>query len=418
MNKTIIIQNLEAGLVSFRNNPLRSALTMIGIVVGISAVVAVLSIGKGNEAKVEAQVNKMGASLFWIEPQSRFSVNQVGASMALSMSNYMYHLSVMDVELIKEQCPLVKYVAPETSFYVQGVLDEKSVQVNIIATTPEYEKVKSLHLIGGRYICDMDVKDVSNVCVVEENPGMNLESAVGHGLTINGTAYRIVGIIKKQNAFLPSFASMVAYAPLSAVRNLGGENSVQSIYCLADEASEGNYVERAKHQVERALMTNYRLSESYSEFPKGDFPFQILSSRDIFERAESMVKTATMVTAGIGMLSLFVGGIGIMNILLASVTERTREIGVRKTVGARKRDVMLQYLFESIMLSAAGGILGVVGGIFIGKTLSSLIHVPSVFSLDSVLIGILFSIATGTIFGVYPAWKAAKMAPIDALRYE
>ncbi|MCL5266521.1 MAG: FtsX-like permease family protein [Bacteroidetes bacterium] len=172
----------------------------------------------------------------------------------------------------------------------------------------------------------------------------------------------------------------------------------------------------AKHQVEKVLSAKVMVDNRGISPRK--LPFHVISSRDMFEHAESMVKTATMVTAGIGMLSLFVGGIGIMNILLAGVTERTREIGVRKTVGARRRDILFQFLFESILFSLSGGVLGILAGIFVGNSLGSFIKVPAVFSIDSLLVGFFFSIATGTIFGVYPAWRAARMTPVDALRTE
>ncbi|MCL4510106.1 MAG: ABC transporter permease [Bacteroidetes bacterium] len=417
MGRVFIRQNLEAGLFSFRNNPLRSTLTITGIVVGIAAVVAVLSIGKGNQAKIEVEVEKMGPSLFWVEPQSSFSMSQVGTSMMLSVSRTAHNLTIRDAALIKKRCTLVKYVAPASSFFVQGTLDGKTVQLNVVATTPEYQRVKSLQLVEGRYICDMDMKELNNICVVEENPGLDLVSKDGHHLTINGTPFRVVGVIKKESAFLPTFTSAVVHVPLTVAQNDSyAGNSIQRIYCLADKTAGSSGVEQAKRQVEEVLTTSLRITNA--GVTNENLPFQVLSSRDVFERAESMVKTATMVTAGIGMLSLFVGGIGIMNILLASVTERTREIGVRKTVGARKRDILLQFLFESIVLSLTGGVLGVLIGVFFGKPLGAMIGVPAVLSVDAILAGFSFSIATGMVFGVYPAWKAGRMSPVDALRYE
>ncbi len=167
MRRIFIRPNIEAGLFSFRNNPLRSTLTITGIVVGIAAVVAVLSIGKGNQLKIEAEVNRMGPSLFWVEPRSSFSMNRVGRSTMLSVSRHESSLTMFDADLIRQRCPLVKYVAPSCSFYAQGTLDGKTVQFNLLATTPQYQQARSIQLVDGRYLCDMDMVLHNDVCVAE-----------------------------------------------------------------------------------------------------------------------------------------------------------------------------------------------------------------------------------------------------------
>lgn len=419
MKRVLITANFEASLASFRSNPLRSTLTITGVVVGIAAVVTVFSIGKGNEARVEAQVSEMGASLLWIEPHSQFRMNQVGRSVRLSVSERPAQLTIRHAELIKNNCTLAKCVAPVSSYFVRAELDGRQIQVSMIATTPEYRMARSLQILNGRYVCDLDIIALNQVCAIEENPAVSALSTVGHYLTIDGSRFRIIGVIKRQNGQVTSDVSIVAHVPLSVAQQvLYSTDQVHRIYCLADEQAGVNYLERTRRQIELVMDTDWRLHRNAVSMIEPALPFQVRSSRDVFERAESMVRTATAVTAGIGMLSLFVGGIGIMNILLASVTERTREIGVRKTVGARKRDVLLQFLFESLSLCFAGGLIGVAVGVFAANLVGTLIGLPVVLSVDAISAGVLFSMTTGMVFGIYPACKAARMTPVDALKYE
>jgi putative ABC transport system permease protein len=286
-----------------------------------------------------------------------------------------------------------------------GTLNGKSEQLNAIATTPEYRSVKSLTLVSGRYLSDADIQYRGDVCVIEETAGVNGLSHQEQFVELQGRRFRIVGMLKKES--LPSMPGnpIAVHVPIAtAQRMFIGERAVHTIYCTAQEGS----LERAMKQVENVLKSR----------TKGTVQFQLRTPRDIFQRAESMTRTATLVTAGIGMLSLFVGGIGIMNILLASVLERTREIGIRKAVGARKKDILFQFLFESILFSVFGGLWGVASGIVVSKFLSSAIEIPAVISVEAIVVGISFAIATGVLFGVYPAWKAAKLNPIESLRYE
>jgi putative ABC transport system permease protein len=392
--------NLEVGLSSLGSNPLRSSLTIIGIVVGIAAVVTVLSIGKGHEAKIEAEIQRMGASLFWVERTSRSFVSSYPRKHLLS-----HWLTLADAEAIGKTCTAVMWSVPVSTFFTSGRLNGKSVQLNVCATLSQYFKMKSLELLSGRYLCDEDAMQLSNVCVTEETAGSAVRINQEQYAEIEGRRFRVVGILRHASGSAMTGIVATIHIPITvAQKKLTGDQSIQTILCTAKEGS----LQRAMRQVETVLKRR----------AGGRLDLQLRSSRDIFQRAETLTNTATMVTAGIGMLSLFVGGIGIMNILLASILERTREIGIRLAVGARRKDILIQFLFESICLSILGGILGVVLSIFTSALLSSMVDVPRVLSFEAILVGVAFATGVGVVFGAYPAWRAARLSPVDALRYE
>ncbi|MHB8338668.1 MAG: ABC transporter permease [Ignavibacteriaceae bacterium] len=403
----MIKQNLTISLISLRSNLLRSFLTTSGIVIGIAAVVAVLSIGKGNEEKIEAQIQQMGANLFWVTPMSTPLIgnSHFAGQSGMSFSSSQYLLTRKDANAIRDRCKEVLWSAPVITSFGTGELNGKTVQLNVIATDPEYLKVKSLEIVAGRYLVDEDLFQLNNVCVIEETPGLRLYPGQENFIFLNSRKFKIVGIIKREKFQIANINSIIIYIPLTvAQKEIIGSPAVQSIYCIGKD----NALDIAKRQVETIL----------SSRNGGKMKYDIRSTRDLLNRAETLTRTATMVTAGIGMISLFVGGIGIMNILLASVFERIKEIGIRRSVGARKRDILLQFLFEAIAFSLFGGVIGVIGGLLVTKSLSLIIDIPAVYSFEAVLVGLVFSCFIGLIFGVYPAWKAANFNPIESLRYE
>ena len=246
---------------------------------------------------------------------------------------------------------------------------------------------------------------LNDVCVIEENSYSRFSTEQESFIFINGRRFKIIGKIKGETFQITSNKVIAVHIPLTVAQiKIHGSPAVYSIYCL----SKDQLLETAKQQVETILQTR----------SKGEINYEIRGTRDLFSKTETLTKTATMVTAGIGMISLFVGGIGIMNILLASVFERIKEIGIRRSVGAKKRDILLQFLFEAIALTILGGIIGVTTGLFITRFLSAAIEIPYVFSIEAAIAGLVTSTLTGLIFGIYPALKAANLDPVESLRYE
>lgn len=403
-----IQHNFLAGFQALRHNLLRSFLTIAGIVVGIAAVVTVLAIGKGNEAKIQAQIERMGASTFWIEPNfSTPSALTPGRIFTSSTSQNRSTvparaLSFQDSKEISRHCTAVKYNAPVTQYADQVSHNGAPTQIDIIATTPAYQRVKALHVVNGRYLTESDMFFGKKVCVIEEQAGLFDGNGVVRKIRIRGHIFEVVGTYRRKNAIPAPFRSLRLHIPYTtAVRTLG-KNEVHRIDCLAQKGG----LKRAMQQTRDILLARRR----------GKADYVVRTPRDFFRQAEEITQTATLVTAGIGMLSLFVGGIGIMNILLASVLERTREVGIRKAVGARKRDILWQFLFESLLFSLAGGVLGIVLGFSASELVGKAIDMPTVITWPAVLVAAGFSALIGLVFGVYPAWKAALLPPIEALR--
>lgn len=403
----MIKKSLEISLTALMYNPLRSFLTTSGIVIGIAAVVTVLSIGKGHEEKIKEQIQKIGANFFWVDIVQKpvFGSLHFRRQINLSSTPNRSFLTYSDAESINNKCSAVKWSAPVITSFAYGSINGKDYQFNIIGTTPEYLKVKSLELLEGRYLAYEDLNQLSNVCVIEENSSLHLPLGQNNFITLNSKVFNVVGEVKSKG-YLPEMPNSVTiYIPITTAQiKLIGSNRINTIYCI----SRKNLLESAKKEVLLLLDSRSR----------GDVNFFIRSSKDLFNTSEKLTRTATMVTAGVGMISLFVGGIGIMNILLASVFERIKEIGIRRSVGANKRDILLQFLFESMEVSLFGGVIGVITGILVTQLLNKAVKIPTVFSYEAVLVGIIFSSLIGIIFGIYPAWKAANLDPIESLRYE
>ncbi len=411
------VQSTRMALRSLTANKTRSALTMLGIVIGVAAVIAMLSIGRGAQAAITSQIESIGTNLLFVRPGStqQGGVSQ-GAGTAQTLT---YEDSQALIGL-----PSLVAVAPEVSSSAQLVYQSQNTRTRIYGVTPEYTDVRNYTIAQGEGIAASQVTASSAVVVLGETTAANLfgdsSLAVGQSVRINGQPFRVTGVLTPKGGSGFGSQDDLALVPITtaqtklfgANRNArGGQRSISSINVQILDQSVSD---QAVAEISEVLRERHRVTFQDD--------FSVASQQDILNTANQITGVLTLFLGGVAGISLLVGGIGIMNIMLVSVTERTREIGLRKAVGARKRDILSQFLTEAAFLSLAGGIVGIalgwgmsrlVGRVPLGNT-----TLTPIVGLDAVLLATLFSAAVGIFFGWYPAWRAAGLNPIDALRYE
>ncbi len=407
---------LLVALANLNANKMRSALTILGIVIGVAAVIAMVSIGRGVEASITDRIRSVGTNLLFVYPGRAQQGGVMGAAGSAAS------LTLADAEAIAEAFSVVG-VAPLVESRAQVVYLSQNTNSSLLGVTPSYLWVGNYELADGDFISDANLTSRSTVAVLGSAVADTLfggsAGAVGQTIRLNGQPYRVIGVLASRGGTgMGSLDDRVliplttAQTRLTGPRFFGGSNSVSVINVQVAEASQ---VETATQEISAILRERHRVLE-------GEEDFVIQSQEDILEASTEISDTLTLFLGGIAAISLVVGGIGVMNIMLVSVTERTREIGIRKAVGARRRDILVQFLLESAVLSLAGGIIGIavgwVASRVIGATQIATSGVTPVVGLDTVLMATLFSIAVGLFFGVYPATRAAGLDPIEALRYE
>ncbi len=407
---------LLVALANLNANKMRSTLTILGIVIGVAAVIAMVSIGRGVQTSITQRIQSIGTNLLFVYPGRVQQGGVMGAAGSAAS------LTLADAEAIA-QAPSVVGVAPLVESRVQVVYLGQNLNSSLLGVTPSYLWVSHYEMADGEFLSEANLTARSTVVVLGSAVADSLfggsAGAVGQTIRLNGQPYRVVGVLASRGGTgMGSLDDRVliplttAQTRLTGPRFFGGSSSVSVIYVqVADESR----VEAATEEISAILRERHRVLE-------GDEDFLIQSQEDILEASTQISDTLTLFLGGIAAISLVVGGIGVMNIMLVSVTERTREIGIRKAVGARRRDILVQFLLESAMLSLAGGIIGIavgwVASRVIGATQLGTSGVTPVVGLDTVLMATLFSIAVGLFFGVYPATRAASLNPIEALRYE
>jgi len=405
-----------AALNNLSANKLRSALTILGIVIGVAAVIALTSIGRGVEVSITSQIESVGTNLLFVSPgriQQQGAFSAVGSAASLTLD---------DAEAIA-QASSVTGVSPIIESRVQVVYLSQNTNSELLGVTPSYLWVSNFELADGEFISDSNVTARSTVAVIGSAVADALfggeAGAVGQTIRLNGQPYRVIGVLASKGG--TGFGNQddrvlvpltTAQTRLTGPRFFGGSNSVSLINVQVASADQ---VDQAIEEISAILRERHNVVE-------GDEDFSIQSQEDILAASTQISDTLTLFLGGIAAISLVVGGIGIMNIMLVSVTERTREIGIRKAVGARRRDILMQFLLESATLSLIGGVIGIVLG-WVASQLIGAIQlgasgITPVVGLDTVLMATAFSMAVGLFFGVYPATRAASLNPIEALRYE
>lgn len=392
---------------SLMGNKMRSLLTMLGVIIGVAAIIAMISIGNGAKSDISERIKSLGTNVLQIRPGSqRFGMVRFGMGSVMT-------LKYEDAEVLKQKSKYIDFVGPEVSRQAQVKFGNKNDNIEIIGTTPEYQKIQNIRAVKGDFFTNDDVLYREKVCLVGQTVVNNLFQnidPVGQKIKINNIEFRVIGVLEKKGSMGPFDQDNRIIIPITtAMKRIFGIDYLRSIGVQVRNAKD---MEAAKEEIETILRRQHRLPSN----KESDFNIQDQSA--FLETLEKTSQSFTYLLGGIAAVSLIVGGIGIMNIMLVSVTERTREIGTRKAVGAKRRDILVQFLVESLVLSLLGGIIGILLGIGGASIISKVAGWKTIVSIDAVLLAFVFSASVGIFFGIYPARKAARLNPIEALRYE
>lgn len=395
---------------SLSKNKLRSILTMLGIIIGVASVIAMLAIGQGSKKNIEASISSLGVNTIMVVPGA---ITSGGVRLSSGSSN---SLKNEDEEAVAQRCDLLQYITPLVYRGVQVVAGNQNWSTIIYGARKSYFDIRSLTVSVGTKYTDEEEHSGAKVCVIGHTIDSNLfgpgANPVGMTIRINSIPFRIIGMYdrKGQNAFGQDQDDAII-APFTTVqrRMMVSSNSLNSIYC---SAKSSELIDDAVDEITRVLRQRHKLA------PSDEDDFTVRTEKDIATIFGTVTRVMTILLASVASISLIVGGIGIMNIMLVSVTERTREIGIRLAVGAKGRDILIQFMIESIFISFIGGFIGVCFGILASNMVGRLGGWPITITLFSILLSFLFSAVIGVFFGWYPARKAANLNPIDALRYE
>jgi putative ABC transport system permease protein len=397
---------LRLALSRLRTSRLRSALTMLGVIIGVAAVVALVGVGQGTTSDITRRLSALGTNLLTINPGAARTGNTVGA--AGSRTN----LTVADADAIAGLGSIAG-VAPEVSTQALVVAGTTNTTTSIVGTTPDYLHVRAYEIAQGSFLPDVSVEGQLRVAVLGATTAQDLgldATAIGSPITIGGLAFQVVGILQPKGGAGFQNPDDQVIVPVSVVQKyfVGG----QSVRTIGVSVASPDEMTAATGAIGSLLRERHNLAAGAAD------DFTIFNQTQLLDAASSISTTLTLLLGGIASISLVVGGIGIMNIMLVSVRERTREIGIRKAIGARARDILAQFLIEALALSLLGGLVGIVLGLAVSALIARIAGWPVVISPETLLVAAGFSAAVGIVFGVWPARQAAVLDPIAALRYE
>ncbi len=407
MNLLMIIRVAFRALV---RNKMRAALTMLGIIIGVSAVIAMVSIGQGASASVQAQIDSIGTNLLFVSAGSQ-NVGGVRSGTGDTGNNV---LTVDDLEAIKREVPSVSMVTPSVNTRAQLIAGNMNWNTSLQGVSEQYPDIRKWPIQSGAFFTDADVRTAARVIVIGQTLADTLYAGsdpVGQTIRVSNLPFRVVGVMAAKGQD-PQGRDQddIAFAPYTTVqKKVLGRDRVQIAYVSAI-SQDATYT--AQSQISELLRQRHKLTASEPD------DFTVRNMTDIAEAANETSRTMTILLACIAGVSLLVGGIGIMNIMLVSVTERTREIGIRMAIGARSSAVRSQFLIESIVLSLTGGTVGIILGVGLSLAIPAMLGWPTLVSMAAIVGSVIFSAAVGIFFGYYPARKAAALDPIEALRYE
>lgn len=391
-------------------NKIRSGLTMLGIVIGISSVIAMVSIGQGAQSSIQASIQSIGSNLIIVSPGA-----QRGAGVTVSAGRgSAQSLKLSDAEAIKEEVLFVKGVSPEVSRRYQVTAKGTNTNTQIVGTVPDYATVRNVEVSEGNFITEQNIRNAGKVAILGPTVQTDLfgegVNAIGQTIRINKVDFKVIGITKAKGGSGFNNPDDMIFIPIStAQRFLSGDDYVTSISVAAEDSESTSLVQE---EITSLLLERHNIKDPALA------DFSTLNQADIIATASSVTQTFTILLGAVAGISLVVGGIGIMNMMLTTVTERTREIGLRKAIGAKKRDINMQFLAEAVMLTFLGGVIGVILGWAISFGVSYFGILQTKVSVSSVLLAFGVSAVIGIVFGYYPARRAASLNPIEALRYE
>jgi putative ABC transport system permease protein len=400
---------LKVALKSLMANKLRTLLSMLGIIIGVGAVISMLALGAGAQKQVLASVQSMGTNLLVVRP------GQAGVRGVAQGAQD--NLTLMDAEQLLQKVPTLAAVAPVVSGNMQIKYFSHNVRTNMTGTAVTYFPIRNFLVEKGRAFTESEVNQMARVAVLGPVTVQNLfgaEDPIEKTIKIKGINFKVVGVLKSkgdQGWFSPDDQALVPYT--TAMKQVLGVEYLREIDLqVADTVMGAANTQRVLDQATEVLRRTHRVE------PGSPDDFNIRNQAEVVETASSFTQVFTILLGSIASISLVVGGIGIMNIMLVTVTERTREIGVRKAIGAKNKDILLQFLLESLFLSCIGGLIGIVAGVGVALIINATTQFKTLIELSSILMSFSFAVAVGVFFGFYPANRAARLDPIEALRYE
>lgn len=386
-----LINIIKIALTSIRSNKLRSTLTMLGLVVGIASVIALVGIGQGATSDVTSEVKSLGTNLLTV------TINDSDSS--FDYDDLDEFLDLYNVSEVAPQKTVSATVSRNTT---------TSSNTSIVATNEKYLSVTNTELDSGRDISIIDVENKSKICIIGSETAetfFSLTDPLGEIIKIYGDNYTVVGVLKETGSSFGTDIDNLVIIPLTTGMYLGVDKTINNLYV---KINDENYLDETINIIENHIRQTLQISSDY---------FSVSSQSSMLEAMESITNTLSLLLGGIASISLIVGGIGVMNVMLVSVTERTKEIGIRKSLGAKRADILLQFLVEALILCVIGGLVGIIFGISIGR-IAILIGYSFNCTAFIILLSVSVSLAIGLLFGIFPAYKASKLNPIEALRSE
>ncbi len=407
------LQLVYTAWVGVVTHKLRSSLTILGVIIGVAAVISLMSVGRGTQARIVSNVESLGSNLLFVSPGT---TTQGGVRSSFGSATT---LTIDDAQAIAEQVPYIVAVAPMNRAFLQVVAGASNLRASITGVTPEYQQVLNLQIAEGDFIEQSQYDGGMRVAVLGATAKTTLfgdGDAIGQQVHAGNIVVEIIGVLQSKGASMLGSTDDAIFIPLTTLRQtVTAERTASGSYTVNQiiiSVSDMKYSDIVTSEITSILQSTHRLSSDEEN------DFTITSQEDVIETITEATSGMTLLLGAIAAISLLVGGIGVMNIMLVSVIERTREIGIRKALGAQERDIWMQFLIEAGILTLTGGIVGIVVGWGVATLIQRFGNTTTLVSIDIIILAISVSIAIGVFFGFYPAWQASRLNPIDALRSE